>query len=133
MTKEQIVNFRDKVAKDKMIKIVCDNQHIFYDNIAQYPPVIWDDDNETFTIIRVNQDAGGHDKYPFETVQTSYEHIQFIHCFDTTETAIKLMNELGSGLTDEQMKHFKKYLAEAGYVRMNKDLNYSNSAMYSRP
>lgn len=132
MTKDQVVNFRDVVAKDKMIKIICDNQHIFYDNIAQYPPIMWDDANEVFTVVRVNQDAGGQDKYPFETVQTSYEMIQFIHCFDTAETALKLKNELGANLTDDQKTHFDKYIAEAAFIRKNNNKNYSSSQMYNK-
>lgn len=35
MTKEQVVQFRDVIAKDKILQVVCDNQHIFYDRVAQ--------------------------------------------------------------------------------------------------
>lgn len=129
MTKEQVVNFRDNIAKDKMIKIVCDNQHIFYDNIAQYPPVVWDDSNETFTVIRTNPDPNGQVKYPFETVQTSYEMIQFMHCYDTAQSAIKLMNEIGSNLPEDKITHFNKFVSES-IGRKDTTKNYSENPMF---
>lgn len=132
MTKEQVVNFRDNVAKDKMIKITCDNQHIFYDNIAQYAPIIWDDDNEVFTVIRVNPDANAQIDYPYETVQTSYDMIQFMHCYDTTENAIKLMNEMGTDLDDNQKASFKKFISETAYNRKGLNVNYSQNSMYNK-
>lgn len=132
MTKDQVVNFRENVAKGKIIKVVCDNQHIFYDNIAQYAPIIWDDANETFTVVRVNPDANAQDLFPYETVQTTYEMIQFMHCFDTAANAIKIMNELGTNLDDEQKKAFKKFLSETACNRKGLNVNYSQSQMYDK-
>ena len=72
MTKEQVVQFRDVIAKDKILQVVCDNQHIFYDRVAQKCPIMWDDDNEVFTVCRVNQDPNMQKVFPIETVQTSF-------------------------------------------------------------
>ena len=44
MKVENVISFRDEIGKDKILKIVCDNQHIFYDRIAQNSPIIWEDD-----------------------------------------------------------------------------------------
>ena len=125
MTKEQIIKFRDEIGKDKMLKIVCDNQHIFYDNIASYPPVIWDDENETFMAIRVCQDPNVQVETPYETIQTSYEHIQFMHCYDTVASAIDLMNAYGSRLSEDKKKQFETYLSESAHNRKNWSMSYN--------
>lgn len=128
MTKEQVVYFRDVVAKDKAVKIVCDNQHIFYDNITHYPPIIWDDEKELFMAVRVNQDPCSHVETPFETTVTSYEHIQFLHCYDSSADAIDMMNDYGVNLSDEKKASFKKYLSEASVNRkkVGQNYNYNN-------
>lgn len=125
MTKEQIIKFRDEIGKDKMLKIVCDNQHIFYDNIASYPPIIWDDDNETFMAVRVCQDANVQVETPYETIQTSYEHVQFMHCYDTVASAIDIMNVYGQNLSDDKKKYFLDYLSESAHNRKNWGKSYN--------
>lgn len=110
MTKEQVIAFRDGIGKGKILKIVCDNQHIFYDGTIDNSPVMWDDDAETFTMCRVNQDAAMQRKYPYETIQTSYEHIQFMHCYDTRSTVLDVIAEKGKKLSEEAIKIFKNYL-----------------------
>jgi len=78
MLKETIVYARDILGKDKMLKITLDNQHIYYDRIANYCPLMWDDENERLIILRVNQEQGSQDLFPFETTVVDYEQIQQI-------------------------------------------------------
>lgn len=75
MTKDQVILIREQF-KDKIIKITLDNQHIFYDNTDAKYPIIWDDDNELFIVIRPNQDAYVQYEAPFEVNISGYDHIQ---------------------------------------------------------
>ena len=111
MVKEQVIAFRDGIGKGKILKVVCDNQHIFYDGTTDNSPIMWDDENEVFTVCRVNQDAAMQRKYPYETVQTAYEHIQFMHCYDTRLSVLDVVAEKGTNLSDEQIGHFKDYVS----------------------
>ena len=114
MTKEAVIDFRDGIGKDKILKITCDNQHIFYDGIAHNSPIMWDDDKEVFTACRVNQ-GPMQSEYPFETVSVMYDQIQFMHCYDTAATVLDVKKEKGTKLTKEQNDFFMKYINEAAH------------------
>ena len=79
MTVKQVVKFRDQIAKGIYpMRVICDNEHTFYENCKGYFPVMWDDENEEFTVYTVNYDRYSAAKYPFLLTTTAYEHIQFI-------------------------------------------------------
>ena len=130
MTKEQVVQFRDVIAKDKILQVVCDNQHIFYDRVAQKCPIMWDDDNEVFTVCRVNQDPNMQKAFPIETVQTSYEHIQFMHCYDTTATALNLT--CLDKLSEEQKQYFEEFLSLSTSQALTAPKRFENQINYSK-
>lgn len=128
MTKDQVISFRDGIGKDKILKIVCDNQHIFYDNVAQKCPIMWDDDNEVFTTCRINQEPHIQKAYPIETVQTAYDHIQFMHCYDTTATALEL--ETLDKIPEDRKKYFDEFLNLAQSQTLTAPKRFDNQINY---
>ena len=115
MKTENVISFRDGIGKDKILKIVCDNQHIFYDRIAQNSPIIWEDDKEQFTACRANQDPYTQKEYPIETVTVDYDQIQFMHCLDTVATALDVAKK--KSLSGDKLKLLEKFLSESAYNR----------------
>ena len=130
MTKEQVVQFRDVIAKDKILQVVCDNQHIFYDLVAQKCPIMCDDDNEVFTVCRVNQDPNMQKVFPIETVQTSYEHIQFMYCYETTATALNLT--CLDKLSEEQKQYFEEFLSLSTSQAFTAPKRFENQINYNK-
>lgn len=96
MTKEQIIKFRDQFGKGvNPMKVICDNEHIYYDNLESFFPIIWDDDNETLMQIQPNN----HDQYsapnlPYRISVSQYEHIQFIEVYVDMKEATKSLDNL---------------------------------------
>lgn len=129
MTKEQVVEFRDVVGKDKILKIVCDNQHIFYDRAVHKCPIMWDDDNEVFTVCRINQDPIMQETYPIETVQTSYEHIQFMHCYDTIKSAMGLSTL--DKIPEDKNDQFNEFLNLSVSQKLTAPKRFANQKNYN--
>lgn len=129
MTKEQVVEFRDVVGKDKILKIVCDNQHIFYDRVVHKCPIMWDDDNEVFTVCRINQDPIMQETYPIETVQTSYEHIQFMHCYDTIKSAMELSTL--DKIPEDRNEQFNEFLNLSVSQKLTAPKRFANQKNYN--
>lgn len=93
MTKEQVQKFRDKFKDNAMI-VVCDNQHLFYDNVGGKFPLIWDDENEVLTTMVMNDDIYSQSLNPVYIEMTEYEHIQFIQIFINANQAMDYIEEI---------------------------------------
>lgn len=121
MTKEQIIKFRDEIGKETPMKVICDNEHFFYDNLDEYFPIIWDDDNEVLIQIQPNN----HDQYsaprlPYRISISMYEHIQFIEAYVDMKMAVKSIDNLkslGFEITDEQKEKYMELFRSGGSSR----------------
>lgn len=108
MTLEDIKKFRDEIGKGKPIIVTCDNQHIFYENVEDSIPLIWDDSAQTLTAITVNNiDQYSPSKRPMSIEITEYEHIQFIQVLLTTKEALELLNQYKSSFGDDADKKYE--------------------------
>ena len=55
--------------------------------------VLWDDDNEKMTVLKVNTaNPGIQDTYPFEILCTEYEHIQYMELLLPQNKAMEWVN-----------------------------------------
>lgn len=118
MKTENVIDFRDNTGKDKILKIVCDNQHIFYDRVSHNTPIIWDDAKEQFTACRANQDPYMQQQYPVETVSVDYDQIQFMHCYDSIASALGVAE--AKGLDETHIGYLRKFLSELASNRRGK-------------
>ncbi|MDD3122088.1 MAG: hypothetical protein PHC62_01070 [Candidatus Izemoplasmatales bacterium] len=124
MTKEQVIEFRDTVANDKILKIFCDNQHIFYDHVESKCPLIWDDEDEILIVIRLCQDSTlQQSMYPVEIVQTSYDMIQFMMTYETVADALEFKDRIPADRVD----HFEKFLNDINKQTMSAPRRFSNT------
>ena len=132
MTLEDIKKFRDEIGKDRPIIVTCDNQHIFYDNIEDSIPLIWDDSAQTLTCINVNTiDQYSPEKAPMYIEITEYEHIQFIKVLLTTKEALELIEQYKSsfGSGEDADKKYDKTLEIISRASNSKMARYP----YNRP
>lgn len=126
MTLEDIKKFRDEIGKGKPIIVTCDNQHIFYENVEDSIPLIWDDNAQTLTAITVNTtDQYSPSKVPMSIEITEYEHIQFIQVLLTTKEALavldKYKNSFGSGEEAQKKYDYAVYvISKASSSKMAK-------------
>ena len=110
MTLEDIKKFRDEIGKGKPIIITCDNQHMFYENVEDSIPLIWDDSAQTLTAITVNTtDQYSPSKVPMSIEITEYEHIQFMQVLLTTKEALEILEQYKSsfGAGEEAQKKYE--------------------------
>ena len=101
MTKEYIKKFVEEDYKDCVILVTCDNEHKFYHNAANNPPIIWDWNNGTFKVLQSNQEITDQYGNPFQIVTVALEEIQFLEAYVSMETALDFINE---NVTDEEKK-----------------------------
>ena len=126
MTLEDIKKFRDEIGKGKPIIVTCDNQHIFYENVEDSIPLIWDDNAQTLTAITVNTtDQYSPSKVPMSIEITEYEHIQFIQVLLTTKEALEVLDKykssFGSGEEAQKKYDYAVYvISKASYSKMAK-------------
>lgn len=113
MTLEDIKKFRDEIGGvGKPLIVTCDNQHIFYENIEDSIPLIWDDDAQTLTAITVNTvDQYSPSKTPISIEITEYEHIQFMQVLLTTKEAIEVLKKYKDKLGDDTEKRYEYALS----------------------
>ena len=88
---EVIKSFVEDHPND-IIMIECDNQHIFYDNILDSPPLIWDWDNECFIAYRSNEWVQTQSKRPVQHTIVSLEEILFLSAFIDQKSYIERVN-----------------------------------------
>lgn len=126
MTLEDIKKFRDEIGKGKPIIVTCDNQHIFYENVEDSIPLIWDDNAQTLTAITVNtDDQYSPSKVPMSIEITEYEHIQFIQVLLTTKEALEVLDKykssFGSGEEAQKKYDYAVYvISKASHSKMAK-------------
>lgn len=113
MTKEQIIKFRDEIAKGVLpLRIIADNEHVFYDNCKGYPSIIWDDEAEIFSALTLNYDNYSAGKYPYLLSTTTYDCIQFLEVAMDNKDAIKTLSNFIKN--EEVLKEYNEYMHDAG-------------------
>lgn len=125
MTLEDIKKFRDEIGgTGKPFIVTCDNQHIFYDNVEDSIPLIWDDDAQTLTAITVNTiDQYSPDKVPFSIEITEYEHIQFLQVLLTTKEVLEVLDKYKEQFgedADKKYEYAKHVISKASNSKMAK-------------
>lgn len=109
MTKEYIKKFVEEDYKDYCILVTCDNEHKFYHNAKDNPPIIWDWDNNTFTVLSTNQEIIDQNGHPMEVTTVSLEEIQFLTAYIDTVKALDFIN---TKITDETKKEEAKQMLQ---------------------
>lgn len=109
MTKDQVVLIRDALhaipnklgGNSSPVCIICDNLRTFNE---QHDFVKWDDDNELIWVTQSPENLDNKNfeqKKKYQTIVTSYEHIQYIFA-DYTQQAMTNYMKGKLGFTDEQ-------------------------------
>ena len=130
MTIEQIKKIRDDAGTEKAMIITCDNEHIFYDNIKDSCPLIWDDENERLISFEKNMSSNqSQAAKPGRVVFTAYEHIQFIEVIATVPEVIEILNKFKDKMTEEQYNYCIKFYAGASSIHMCKPGTYSHEEL----
>lgn len=126
MTLENVKKFRDEIAKNRPFIVVCDNEHIFYTNVEDSIPIAWDDDTESFTVIRPNTNLFAHatqELCPMLVETTEYEHIQFMQVLLTTAEALEVLEKYKDKFgenADKKYEYAKAIIAQSANNRMAK-------------
>lgn len=114
-----------ELAKGNTIKIINDNQHIFYANLAgDSVQIIWDDANRRCICIRANQDQYIQDMLPCEVVVFDYDEIQHLIILTSAEDALEILNKNGTGLSEEDKKQATDFI---NGLRRNRVAGYQYS------
>ena len=110
MTVENVKKMRELAEKGKYpMVIICDNEHYFIENSKDSFTIIWDDANETFTVLQPSAVSGEfytQSVLPLRVVICEYSTIQFIEVLLDRTGAINQLNEaeVEGKLTNEQWK-----------------------------
>lgn len=110
MTVENVKKMRELAEKGKYpMVIICDNEHYFIENSKDSFTIIWDDANETFTVLQPSAVSGEfytQSVLPLRVVICEYSTIQFIEVLLDRTGAINQLNEAEAKgkLTNEQWK-----------------------------
>lgn len=110
MTVENVKKMRELAEKGKYpMVIVCDNEHYFIENSKDSFTIMWDDANETFTVLQPSAASGEfytQSVLPLRVVICEYSTIQFIEVLLDRTGAINQLNEaeVEGKLTNEQWK-----------------------------
>jgi len=111
MTKDQVIHLRDEInKKSNGLVITTDNMMVFSTSIEL---IIFDDDNEYFHCIRPSVNHYTQDQAPVEIISTTYEHIQYISGYLTTNNLEEILDEqfVGTSLIKEETKEkFLKHI-----------------------
>ena len=109
MTKEAIKKFVEEDYKDFVIRITCDNEHIYFYNASKNPSVVWDWDNNVIYALELNNEIMDQNKHPMKITQVSLDEIQFLTAFPDKTTILKFINEK---FTDEDKKKEAKEILQ---------------------
>lgn len=110
MTIENVKKMRELAEKGNYpMVIICDNEHYFIENSKDSFTIIWDDANETFTVLQPSAVSGEfytQSVLPLRVVICEYSTIQFIEVLLDRTGAINQLNEaeVEGKLTNEQWK-----------------------------
>ena len=116
MEKEHVIEIRDEAKKNNnMLMIITDNEHVFYDNVKDSIPIVWDDEGATFTTIMTNFSQVTPRYSPFMKTTVQYEQIQFMNIFLSEEEATEFVKK---NITDQDQ--LKKSLGVISRVRSDK-------------
>lgn len=110
-----VKKIRDEAIKNNSPLIVeCDNDQIFYDNVQDQFPIVWDDSTESFTTIGVNNDYYNQSDRPFKKVTTDYSMIQYMVVVSKLTDVLDYYNANKSKLSEDKQKYFSGLIAKYG-------------------
>lgn len=119
MTLTEIKKIREEAGEGKAMIIICDNEHVFYTNIADSCPIIWDDELERLISFEKNiTSAQSQAKLPAKVVYTSYEHIQFIEVITTVPEVLEILSKFKDKMTEEHYQYCIKFYSKSASVHM---------------
>lgn len=125
MTLEDVKKSRE-LAGNNIIKIINDNQHIFYYNREEAPELIFDDANERCICFRTNQDQWTQDIYPVEVVVFSYDQIQHMMIIMKVDDALTILNSEGTSMDATKKKYTEEFLKSLDKNQVAKINGYTN-------
>ena len=132
MTLEDVKKSRE-LAGENVIKVINDNQHIFYYNRKDAPQLIFDDANERCIAFRANQDQYTQDYFPIEVVVFSYDQIQHMMILSPVEDALAILESEGTSLSAEEKEIITKFINQVGKNTVNKVLRYTEKDTEIKP
>lgn len=126
MTLEDVKKSRE-LAGENVVKVINDNQHIFYYNRKDAPQLIFDDANERCIAFRANQDQYTQDYFPIEVVVFSYDQIQHMMILSPAEDALAILESEGTSLSAEEKEIITKFINATSKNYVNPVLRYKKS------
>ena len=96
-----IKKFVEEDYKDCTILVTCDNEHKFWHNAKDVPPIIWDWANERFIALETTDEIVDQNKHPMQITSVELCHIQFLTAYIDRSTAIDFISK---NITDEAKK-----------------------------
>lgn len=103
-------------SKGHVVKIRCDNEHIFYDNAdpKHNAPIVWDWNKECFYALRHNQELmGSQVSTPFSITLVDFHQIQDMQAYVPIPEVMEFIQEK---YTDEkEKKAVTEFMQRAGY------------------
>lgn len=116
MEKQAVIYLRDKYKAQKLpLEIICDNMIRFYDNIddKSHVNLIWDDDNEILSEIRLVGDQYNLAIGPVMVASVQYSEIQFINQYLDKKSAIEYLQEHKDQIGEDEYNKGIKLMARA--------------------
>ena len=126
MTLEDVKKSRE-LAGNNVIKIINDNQHIFYYNREEAPELIFDDANERRICFRPNQDPWTQDILPVEVVVFSYDQIQHMMIVMKVNDALDILNSEGVSMDATKKKYTEEFLKSLDKNQVAKINSYTDT------
>lgn len=119
MTKEQIITFRDKIAKGMPMQLYGDNNNIYRCNGFSIDPktklpdefIIWDDVGEILYDISRNETTGDN-VYPLTIIAATYDSIQNITVRLDYDRLVKVEQNIPNMSADVKSKILKAFSSE---------------------
>lgn len=122
MTIDQIKKVRE-LAGNRLLVVIMDNQHIYYDNMKDSIPLAWDDENEILIGFHLNTyDVYVQEEQPIMICFSSYDEIQRMEIAVTASDASKIVQDYydqmqNGSLTDAKKKYIQKFIANTKAIR----------------
>lgn len=107
MDKVTVIKLRtDYKAKGAKLQVYADNGQQF-EELHEF--LIWDDENEILTAVRINPEHQSQFTNPIAIFSTTYEFIQYIEGLFEKDSAKEYLNGL-ENLTDKQKETLSKFI-----------------------
>lgn len=117
MTANQIKLIRDdSMNKDKPLIIIYDNDKVIYDNIQNHFPIIWDDSNEVFHKIELNDDYESRASMPYAISTYCYDCVQQIKVGETVKGCVEFLTNKANLLGKKKKDVCDNLLAKISVV-----------------